>query len=171
MPKYGFQIDVEPGSLIVLAGVSGVGKSTLAAEMFTPDMVVCADRFRWMISGDEGDQSVTPQAWAMANSLINHRLDQGNTTVVDSLALQPRARHSLVEMAKRVSKEVHLIMLWAELETCLQGQQSRESKVPAEVVERMFMQAQELREMIVAGALADEGFTSAQVIVRGGAEA
>lgn len=166
MPRDGFEIDVETGSLIVLAGVSGVGKSTLAAEMFTPDMVVCADRFRWMISGDEGDQSVTPQAWEMTNRLIEHRLDRGNTTVVDSLALQARARRSLVDMARRVDKEVHLIMLWADLETCLQGQQSRERQVPAEVVERMFMQAQELREMIRAGALADEGFASAQIIVR-----
>ena len=159
-------LSVPDGSLIVLAGVSGAGKSTLAKSLCTSDMIANADFFRWMISGDENDQSVTPQAWEMTNRLIEHRLSLGKTTLVDSLALQPRARRSLVEMAKAAGAQAHMIMLWAELEVCLAGQQSRERKVPEDVVRRMFMQAEELKMLIEKTELTEEGFSSAKIIVR-----
>jgi len=113
------QLIVPQGSLLVLAGNSGCGKSTLAERLFESHQIVSADFFRGLLCGDEGDQTVTGQAWSLANQLIQERLLLGQTTVVDSVALQPRDRVSLVKMAQRANTSAALLMLWPQLKIVL----------------------------------------------------
>ena len=154
------------GSLLVVAGASGAGKSTMLHRIMEDHQVVSADRFRGMLSGDEGDQSVTPQAWRLANQLIQDRLLLGQTTAVDSLALQERARRSLLEMAGKARTTAHFLMLWTPLDECLDGQLQRERQVPPAVVEKMVEQAHGLREDLLGGKLFQEGFQSVALIDR-----
>ena len=162
---------VPKGSLLVLSGNSGSGKSTLASRLFEPHQVVSADFFRGLLCGDEGNQNVTGQAWKLANQLIQERLLLGQTTVVDSVALQPRDRASLVAMASKASTSAAFLMLWASTEDCLAGQLSRERQVPREAVLRMAERATHTRDLLLSGGLAAEGFRASALIDRADAAA
>lgn len=154
-----------PG-LLVLAGCSGAGKSTLADIYFPTDWVVSSDRCRWMICGDESDQSVTRQAFRLLDQIVSFRLEQGQPTVVDSTALLARDRKGLVDLAKRYDMPVWLMMVWAEREECLAAQSSRDRQVPEEAVLRLFERATQTKQDILSGAVLSEGFHGAAVVDR-----
>ena len=61
-------------SLVLLVGPSGSGKSTFAKRHFLPTEIVSSDHCRAMVCDDEGDQSVTPQAFERLQAdPIGHR--------------------------------------------------------------------------------------------------
>ena len=70
-------------SLVLLIGPSGSGKSTFARRHFKPTEVVSSDVCRGIVSDDENDQSVTPQAFELLNFILRQRLALGKFTVVD----------------------------------------------------------------------------------------
>jgi protein phosphatase len=87
-------------ALVVLAGVSGSGKSHFARRHFAPTQVVSSDRCRAMVSDDENDQSATEDAFTLLNHIVATRLRRGLLTVVDATNVQERSRQSLVRLAK-----------------------------------------------------------------------
>lgn len=87
-------------SLVLLVGPSGSGKSTFARRHFKPTEVVSSDVCRGMVSDDENDQSVTPQAFELLNFILRQRLALGKFTVVDATNLNPEDRAKLVAIAR-----------------------------------------------------------------------
>ena len=59
------EITVPELSLIVLVGASGSGKSTFARKHFKPTEILASDECRALISDDENDQTVTPEAFEL----------------------------------------------------------------------------------------------------------
>ncbi|GAA1931445.1 polynucleotide kinase-phosphatase [Nocardioides lentus] len=94
-------VTVPATGLVLLVGVSGSGKSTFAREHFHPTEVVSSDACRAMVSGDEGDQDATADAFDLLEHWVGIRLRRGLLTVVDATNVQQRARASLVALAKR----------------------------------------------------------------------
>ena len=88
-------------SLVVLIGPSGAGKTTFARRHFKPTEVVSSDACRAMISDDETDQSVTPQAFRLLHQIADERLALGRLTVVDATSVRPEARRPLVHLARQ----------------------------------------------------------------------
>lgn len=66
--------------LVLLIGPSGPGKSTFARKHFKPAEVVAWDICRGMVSDDENDQSVTPQAFGLLHFILRRRLALGRFT-------------------------------------------------------------------------------------------
>jgi polynucleotide kinase-phosphatase len=87
-------------SLIILIGVSGSGKSTFAARHFKPTQVISSDYCRGLVSDDESDQTATTDAFDLLHHIVGIRLRRGLLTVVDATNVQPKARASLVKVAK-----------------------------------------------------------------------
>jgi protein phosphatase len=87
-------------SLVLLIGPSGSGKSTFARKHFKPTEVVSSDVCRGMVSDDENDQSVTPQAFEVLYFILRQRLALGKLTVVDATNLNPEDRARLVAIAR-----------------------------------------------------------------------
>jgi protein phosphatase len=87
-------------SLVLLIGPSGSGKSTFARRHFLPTEVVSSDVCRGLVSDDENDQSVTPQAFAVLNFILRQRLALGRLSVVDATNLNPEDRAKLVAIAR-----------------------------------------------------------------------
>jgi protein phosphatase len=54
-----------------------------------------------MLSDDENDQTVTPQAFALLHHLLAQRLTLGRLTVVDATNVQAEARKPLVDLARK----------------------------------------------------------------------
>ena len=88
-------------SLVVLVGPSGSGKSTFARKHFLPTEVVSSDACRAMVSDDENNQAVTPEAFALLHYVTGQRLALGRLTVVDATNVQPEARAPLVALARK----------------------------------------------------------------------
>ncbi len=88
-------------ALVVLIGVTGSGKSTFAARHFRPTEVISSDFCRALVSDDSNDQSATRDAFDVLQFIAGKRLAAGRLTVVDATSVQPAARKSLIELARR----------------------------------------------------------------------
>jgi protein phosphatase len=99
-PVAGPALTVPELSLVVLAGVTGSGKSTFARGHFKPTEVISSDVCRGLIADDENDQSATPAAFELLHYIVAKRLAGGRLTVVDATNVQPQRRRELVALAR-----------------------------------------------------------------------
>jgi polynucleotide kinase-phosphatase len=97
--------------LVVLVGISGSGKSTFAAQHFSPWQVVSSDYCRGLVADDPNDQSATRDAFDVLGYIVGTRLRRGLLTVVDATSVQPPARESLVKLAREHDVLVDAIVL------------------------------------------------------------
>ncbi|MEJ2608252.1 MAG: polynucleotide kinase-phosphatase [Anaerolineales bacterium] len=93
-------ISIPELSLVVLIGPSGSGKSTFAARHFSPTEIISSDFCRGLVSDDENDQSVTPDAFEVLRFIAAKRLANAKLTVVDATNVQADARKPLLELAR-----------------------------------------------------------------------
>ena len=68
---------------------------TWAAEQFAPDEIVSSDRLRAVVGHGEDDLDATDDAFALLDTIVEHRLVRGLTTVVDTLGLDDERRRGL----------------------------------------------------------------------------
>src|SRR5215813_10972873 len=87
-------------SLVVLIGPSGAGKSTFARRHFKPTEVLSSDYCRGLVSDDESNQAVTPDAFEVLTFIAGKRLAAGKLTVIDATNVQPEARKPLMALAR-----------------------------------------------------------------------
>lgn len=95
------QLDIPEVCLVVLVGVSGAGKSTFARKHFLPTEVVSSDFCRGLVADDDNDQRATGDAFDVLHYIAGKRLANGRLTVVDATSVQPEARKSLVQLARK----------------------------------------------------------------------
>ena len=125
-------------SLIVLCGPGASGKSSFAARHFRPTQVISSDFCRALVCDDEWDQRYHQQAFALVNFLIGQRLSINRLCVVDSTALTPEARRSLLDMARKFRVRIEIFMFNIPLEKCLDFDRRRERYVGPKVIEEHF---------------------------------
>ncbi len=111
-------ISIPQLALVVLVGASGSGKSSFARKHFKPTEVVSSDVCRGMVSDDENDQSVTPEAFELVHRIAEARLRLGRLTVIDATNARSEDRKPLVELARRVHALPIAIVLDVPARTC-----------------------------------------------------
>ena len=94
------EITVPELSLVVLVGASGSGKSTFARKHFKPTEILASDQCRALISDDENDQTITPEAFELLYYIAARRLALGKLVVVDATNVQQRDRRGLLRLAR-----------------------------------------------------------------------
>jgi protein phosphatase len=119
------KINIPKLSLVVLVGPSGSGKSTFARTHFLPTEVVSSDACRAMLSDDENDQAVTPEAFALLHHVAGQRLALGKLTVIDATNVQPEARKPLVELARKYHCLPVAVVLNLPEDVCQERNRSR----------------------------------------------
>jgi protein phosphatase len=133
-------------ALVVLVGVAGSGKTTLAARSFAPDEVLASDAFRATVAGDEADQSATAAAFRLLHAALEQRMARGLLTVVDATSTQTWARRGLLAIARRHGRPSAAIVLDLPVEISLERNARRATRhVPSVVVRR---QQRELRRTL-----------------------
>ncbi len=87
-------------SFVVLAGVSGSGKSTFARKHFKPTEILSSDYCRGLVSDEENSQAATKDAFEVLHFIARKRLAAGKLTVVDATNVQPESRKPLIAIAR-----------------------------------------------------------------------
>ncbi len=140
-------------SVLVLCGPAACGKSTFAARHFRSTQVISSDFCRQLVCDDETDQRYHAQTFALLNFLIGQRLSINRLCVVDSTALTPGARKSLLDLGRKYRVRTELFIFDIAIEKCLDHDRSRARSVGPKVIEeqyRLFKQVQ--------GTVRSEGF-------------
>ena len=124
-------ISLPERTLIVLCGPAGSGKSTFARQLvkqyhhlgYRSTSIVSSDFCRALVCDDEKNQQVNKDTFDLFYYIIHKRMFQGRMTIADSTALQPEARHRLLEVVHRHHYYTCLLVFNMSLETCLRYDQ------------------------------------------------
>ncbi|OWK45599.1 serine/threonine protein phosphatase [Fimbriiglobus ruber] len=122
------KINIPKLSLVVLVGPSGSGKSTFARKHFLATEVVSSDACRAMVSDDENNQAVTPEAFALLHTIAGQRLALGRLTVIDATSVQPEARAPLVALARKYHCLPVAVVLDTAEEVCQERNRARPNR-------------------------------------------
>lgn len=130
-------------ALVLTVAPPGAGKSTWVAKHFPLSQRVSLDHLRWVVCGDQADQTATPAAVRLMHEILEERMARGLMTVLDSTAATAEARDQAVGHAIRWSVPAVAVVLHTPLEVCLARQVGRERPggrwpngraVPADVI-------------------------------------
>ena len=135
-------------SVVILCGPAACGKSTFATKHFRPTQIISSDQARALVSDDERDQRFQAQAFALVHFLIEQRLSINRLSVVDSTALTPPARKSLLELARKYHVPAVILLLDVPLETCVERDAKRERTVGRQVIERQYQICEQVKSSI-----------------------
>jgi predicted kinase len=145
---------------VVLIGVSGSGKSSFARRHFGPFEVLSSDRCRAMITDDEADQTVTPEAFDLLRTILRLRLGAGRLSVIDATNVKAHARARTLDVAGSFGIPCVAVVLRTPLDVCLARNAEREDRVVPDAVVRA--QHHDLTESL--SVLDDEGFAEIHVL-------
>ena len=154
------RIEIPEIAVVALIGVSGSGKSSFAKQYFKPTEVLSSDYFRVLISDDENNQQVSPQAFETLYYVANKRLDLGLLTVIDATNVQKEARASVLNLAKEQNCHAVAIVLDMPEQLCKERNEKRADRdFSNHVITR---QAEQLRRSIKF--LSKDGFRYVYVL-------
>ncbi|MFY4721448.1 AAA family ATPase [Streptomyces sp. LaBMicrA B280] len=135
----GSRLPLADGTLAVLVGVPGCGKSTFAAQ-YPPSWRVCLDEYRLAATDDMTDQSATPVAAQIQNLLLDARLARSRTTVVDATNVFAHVRAGLLARARYWHRPVVAVLFDVPLATAQAQNAARERVVPSHVLHDLQVQ-------------------------------
>jgi predicted kinase len=135
-------------SIVVLCGPAACGKSNFAVNHFRPTQVISSDACRAMVCDDERDQRYHAQTFALLEFLVSQRLSINRLCVVDSTALAPGARKSLLKLGRNLGVRVELFMFDIPLAKCLEMDSKRERSVGPKVIEEHYQLFQEAQSSV-----------------------
>jgi protein phosphatase len=153
-------IAVRPGSLVVLVGAPGAGKTTFARRHFGWSEVLSSDLFRRLLADDEMDMSATTQAFGLLDQVLVIRLRRRLVSVVDAINGRSERRVELVRMARRARCQALAIGFALPVELCVDRDHRRAGRqVGAPAVTRIAAALEAQWPL-----LADEGFDAVHVL-------
>lgn len=121
-------------SLVLLVGAAGAGKTTFAARHFAPDEVLSSDAYRALVSGDEGDQSVSRVAFRILHRELERRLANRRLTVIDATNVAAGNRRQLIQRARAAGIPVVALVLAPPAPVVLARNAARARRVDEDVV-------------------------------------
>ena len=153
-------LNIPRGSLVLLIGTAGSGKSTFARKHFGSTQIVSSDALRAAVSDDEGDQTASADAFHLLRLIVMKRLRRGRLTVVDATNVMPKSRRGLVALAAQFGAPAIAVVFYLPVDLCLARLRSRpERLVEPGIIEK---QAADLEASLPG--LAGEGFSGVYVI-------
>ncbi len=141
------------GTLVVLVGAAGSGKSTWATEYFAPAQIVSSDRLRAVVGESEQDQSASADAFAVLDLIVAARLRRRLTTVIDSTGLDRGHRDAWRALAASLRAPCVAVAVDTPAAQCRRRNAARERRVPVAVLTGQLAAFAALRP-----GLAQEGF-------------
>jgi len=155
----------ESVDLLLISGVQGTGKSTLATRHFRDRVRANLDDVRYFYRHMTSGQSWKPTDWrrdleplivSLEERIIRFNLEQGNRMVVDNTNITRESRAHYARLCQELGRSIGIIFLDLPLDYCLTKNVSRPISVPDQIV-KIFHSRRELPSF-------DEGFDFIRVI-------
>ena len=122
--------------------------------------MLSSDYGRQLVSDDESDQTVSPQAFAILRFIAARRLPRGRLTVIDATNVRPRDRKPFLQLASRFGRPAVALVFDLPLQVCLERNRLRPGRRVDEDAVRL--QWADLQESIPQ--LAAEGFQEVRFV-------
>ena len=127
-------IDIPGGSLVLMIGLPGSGKSTFAREQFPAESIVSTDDLRGELTNNVGNLLQSAEAFTIARTLVESRLKQGHVAVVDAMNLDVKSRANFLEIARKLGLPTIGIHVNPDAKTLLERDAQRTKNVEATVL-------------------------------------
>ncbi len=121
-------------SLILLCGPIGAGKSTFAKKYFDIP-IISPDYYRFLVSGDEGNQAASKSAFEIAFKVAEERMKFSQPVVIDALNKSQSSRNQFYKLADKYAYDKIVVVFNVPLTTCILQNTQRERQVDFAVVE------------------------------------
>jgi predicted kinase len=129
------------GSITILCGISGSGKSTWVKEKCRHYVVLCPDEFRRVLTGHDFYGPAEESVWACVKTTARVLAGvQKRAILIDATAVTVSQRSQWVRMANELKVPIHCIILDVPLSICKERNLARQRQVPDEVIERQAAQ-------------------------------
>jgi len=124
-------------ALIVLCGAPGSGKSTWGKDFAKKNnmVYVSTDEIRAEIGSGESDQSVSPQAFMIAEKRIRESLSMGKNAMIDATNCHGSDRRRFVKIARELNAYKIAVTFEVSRDELIKRNQQRERNVPLEVID------------------------------------
>ncbi|MFI5748966.1 AAA family ATPase [Streptomyces sp. NPDC051644] len=127
------RLPLTDGTLVVLVGIPGSGKTTFAAQ-YPASWRICLDEFRLAATDDMKDQSATPVAAQIQSLLLDARLARARTTLVDATNIYPHVRAGLLARARHWQRPIVAVLFDVPVATAQAQNAGRERVVDDHVL-------------------------------------
>lgn len=125
--------------MIILAGLPGAGKSTLAKKMVKQDQTyvrVNLDDIRSMLgTSDFSKEKLVEQIELIS---IGYAFNQKYNVIVDDTNLNPKKINKLKAIAKQYNADVDYKLISTDVEECIRRDALRERPVGEDVIRRFY---------------------------------
>lgn len=132
--------------LFMMVGLPGSGKSTLADTLVvenerwhTKPHVHSSDALRLELYGDENSQEHNVDLFTELHKRIKNDLINGINVIYDATNISKKRRAAFLAELKNIPCHKCCICVMTPYDMCLQFNDTRERKVPNEVIRRMYM--------------------------------
>jgi predicted kinase len=125
-----------PCGVVVLAGISGSGKSSWARDALPGTHVLSSDTLRGVLTDDDEHQDCSRDAFDMLEQLADLRLKWGRLAVVDATNLKRGVRSTWLKLARKHKVPAVVVFFDTPPEVCARRQLLRDRRVPLSVLER-----------------------------------
>lgn len=130
-------------TIYIMCGLPGSGKTTTALNILKENknaLWVSSDSVREGLYGSEEIQGNPKEVFTEVDRLVQKALDEGHDVVYDATNISKATRRNIMN---KFDAEYICVYCNAELDTCIQRNDSRIRKVPHKVIKRMYKNFEE----------------------------
>lgn len=130
-------LDTERTNFVVMCGLPGSGKSTIAKTL-SNYVIISTDTIRAEFYGDESIQGDGAKVFMTAYKRIVENLRNQKNVVFDATNLHPKGRKALLKFVKsKVDVNCIVFAVEVDFQECLRRNAKRDRVVPEDVMHRM----------------------------------
>lgn len=135
--------------VIILIGPPGCGKSTAAKEFIklNPSYVrVNRDDLRMMLRNEQMLDNKSEEILTdIQNNIIINFLSRGKNVIIDNTNLKEKYLKELINVCSDYCDDIIFNIFDTKIETCIERNNNREQKVPIDVIKKMFIDFENLK--------------------------
>lgn len=131
-------LGIPEGSVVILIGVPGSGKSTWARQWFPESNILSSDKFREMLTDDENNQECSYEAFQLLGKVSMYRIKNGLTTVIDATNTKQADRAPYVADAYRYTRPCVAVFFNVDFEEAVRRDSERARTVGRDVIDKFW---------------------------------
>lgn len=124
--------------LVLVCGISAIGKSSLVAKYFNKDEVIISpSKIREKLTGNPFDQTRNNEVFEIVHSEIINNLMKGSKVIYDATNLTKFDRKKILDLARKLNKPTRIFYLYVtDYSYLFMSNKWREFPIPENILHR-----------------------------------